>query len=52
MPDVLAVVTADDLDVGPLPPVDKELPPAMIRPAARHGFTTSSVEIVGGVNRS
>jgi carbon-monoxide dehydrogenase large subunit len=43
MPGVLAVVSAADLDVGPMPPVDRELPVGMVRPL----LATGAVHFVG-----
>src|SRR5260370_37542211 len=37
MPGVLAAVSAADLDVGPMPPVDRELPAAIGRPLLATG---------------
>jgi carbon-monoxide dehydrogenase large subunit len=42
-PGVLDVVTADDLDIGPYPPVSPDFPPAMARPL----LATGVVRFVG-----
>src|SRR4051812_29467307 len=43
MPGVIALVTADDLDIGPYPPTDPAYPEAMVRPL----LATDTVHYVG-----